>query len=246
MRSDAQTAKPGLTLADRRLSVGKMNNPVSLEEFPTWFTPRQAIAETALSESVAVRELIKRLEHGLVIGSAETASWPKRDGTKEARQRLTIPAAWWGKATGLMATNNDLWTTGRVTFHVNDGIRDERTITCFGVRFRPFDVISIRHGLIVPSVHEIQAEVAARVIAPLYRAKPAANKAQSIPKATREELSSWLQANSSDLKNAVFDEIAAKARDAIPNRRITRQPLRDAIGELKMTKNRGNPTIRRK
>lgn len=65
-------------------------------------------------------------------------------------------------------------------------------------------------------------------------------------KVPRKELREWYGRQFAENPDLTFGEIEALATRHFRPRRITRQPLRNVIGELGHTAKQGNPAFRRK
>ncbi|MES2343650.1 MAG: hypothetical protein V4597_18430 [Pseudomonadota bacterium] len=66
------------------------------------------------------------------------------------------------------------------------------------------------------------------------------------PKVPPKEVRDWYRVQFAENPGLAFHEVEALAAAHFRPRRVTRQPLRDAIGELNHTQTQGNPAFRRK
>lgn len=246
------------------------------DDFDTWLSPPEALSLLiSLGRRVAVAEILRRAENGLVRG-AGTATW--RSDTRDRKaERALIQKGWWTTAHAAHQMDDDFWKTGGITFQVNSGARTysgKVPIHFFGVRF---DVDAIRAILPAPAKLRPPPEQAARIEAtgrsspsdpgfsiamgvkptPTPTTQPQPEIAQTVqagadpaeakpPKVPLKELREWYLGQFAEKPSLPYHEVAALAGAHFRPRRVTRQPLKDVISELGHTLSQGNPTIRRK
>ena len=230
--------------------------PPTPDQLKNWLTPREAVAMLDLSSSMARRAIANRLQDGLMRAAAHTVA-----GSARPRECIEIaPAAWkdWDyDAEPLFWSNGDceFYRQGSSGFgSYPSGLR------AYGVRFHPEGVrrlLEHEHpkgmapglfdklmGADPSPLLEDFALQQAHVASQTRKAPPKARAAGE--KVPTKELHAWYRTQFATDPGLTFGELHAVASKHFKPRRVTRQPLRDIIGEMGHAGTRGNPAFRRK
>jgi len=225
-----------------------------------------------LSEQAVLDSLWARLTSGLVTAGAETAVI---DGRDEHRQLLRIPPKWWAQTPALNNVHHSLWRQGVATAAYLAHSFVSRTSALkpaqlFNVRFEPVGFWRVAQP--APSANPTRSIVEANraqarldirpnkdesvdfltrtapeLVIPSPSSQTSARRSDPLrPKVTRNELREWVHGFAQRNPESSFRVFLQNARLAFPQYRVTERPVRSVIADLKLTKSRGNPAIKRK
>ncbi len=146
------------------------------------------------------------------------------------------------------SVGDPFWATGDVTV-APDNLRNSNyrhlrvpgrgpTFYLHGIRFDPVRIAIIATQLGGGGVAKA-APAPARVLPP-YAAQPTPSAPQ-VRKVTKDELRQWFPAYERASSDFRFDVVMLAALANFSPRPVTRQPLREIIGEFERTKTRGKP-----
>ncbi len=208
-------------------------------EYEDWVSPRQTIQRM---QPIAEHIVIDALVSGLSSGSIRAVAYQIFLIGKSAKPRLETVLSLLPPGDWIDDAEERFWSFGSITI--------KNRLSVWGVRFDPLSITLLNAQMGGPKIslsasdlrtpaqpEEMRPEPTPP---PPYRAKRRPKKEAPVPKATHDELRTWLKGWSPQNSDATFPDIERAAGEAL-NRRITRQPLRDVIGELGLTKNRGKP-----
>lgn len=200
---------------------------VSEAEFATWLSPPfalQVLRDGGLERTTAVSRIVDRASEGLIAAQAQTIK-KRASGRDSQAEHVLIPPAWW-PLTHVLHAWDEFWSTGDCSLQVHN-YPSNITYKLFGVRFEPGGVRSI-----LPAAPVAQA---VEVVAP-PRLLSGPNE---LPKVSRAALRAWYSQFAERNPDAVEREVIAAAEAHFPKFRVSRQPIRDLIGELGTGKSRG-------
>lgn len=214
---------------------------ITADEYRRWLSVTAVVklfAEDKLSIGLFGPRLMKRLLDAEVIAVGETYTL-RRGQDKTVFLHRVIPTGLWARA----IPDNAFWRMNEIDIRIPSNSRSPDTFyTLRGVKFRPRDIWRM-----------LDREEAADLM--LVSAVPAAHEAPELlvsvaasngPKISPKVLLDWARQFGERNRDAVFRVFLLNARSAFPDKWISEKRMKDAIAELRLTKSRGNPTIRQK
>jgi len=210
------------------------------EEFERWLTPRVALQFLEhLNFQGAVRAILFRIRNGELRSASEKTTI--RRGTFEQVVRHTfLTRAMWENS----SASNDwyaVWSSGDLDAKIPGPSYSAPSIfvECINVRLDPADIAR----MLPQPVPDLAAILAPPPSPPGYRARSRRPHAARPQKVTREELRLWFAQYAKTNQNFRAGKVQEAAEAAFKPRPVTRQPIRDTIGEFEKTQNRGKPKV---
>lgn len=210
------------------------------EEFATWIPAHRAyhwLAQERDDYTGATTAIVKRVVDGLIRSAAQTLTRP---ADQQRWKRLWIPARWWGVVSH-QHSGLPLWQTeGDAQFEeaTRKHTSYERRIAynAYGIRFEPVDILAP----LAPKTAVASAALAR--VRPPYSATQRVTPTDRPKKVTKDELRQWFPEYERNTQDFRFETVNEAAAAHFGPRPVTRQPLRDVIGEFERTRNRGKPS----
>jgi hypothetical protein len=214
--------------------------PTSIEpsEFDGWLTPRSAIhLLTHLSFHQAIKGILFRIRNHELRTVAEKATVTRFGSSRIVRYNLIDQAVW--ANSDASSDHCPVWSTGDLSASIpGQSYQAPSTeVDCINVRLDPADVAR----LLPQPIPSPDTLVAVRPPRPLYRARPKNPPRVGVSKVTVDELRLWFAEYARANQDFRAAAVQAAAEAAFKPRDVTRQPVRDVIGEFEKTINRGKP-----
>jgi hypothetical protein len=186
---------------------------------PLYSHPNYA-SEAILAEAAADR----------LAATAENSEEERTPGDVEGLGESDVQQPFWRayKDAGGRRERED-WNAGAFAYWIGLEDYETRRVRAFGVRFCAHDLRRVFNLDQPPQAPRVQ---------PPYRAKPK-NDVERPKRATKDELRQWFPTYEAVSDDFRFDSVEAAAAAHFHPRPVTRQPLRDIIGEFERTRNRG-------